>query len=149
MSPAETVTTFLEALEKGDLDEVASYLSDGFTFSGPTPRPLDRAQFLEFVGSMRRAFPNLVFNPTDLREQGSTVLLTLRITGAQSGELVLPVPGMPMVPATGRRIALPEEPARITVHSGKVSAFSVQPVQGGGILGVLHQLGVRLPVRTV
>jgi len=150
MSPAETVTTLLDALEAGALEEAASYLADGFIFSGPTPRPLNGEQFLGFVASLLRAFPDLAFNPTDLREQGSTVLLTLHLTGTQSGDLELPaVPGMPTVPGSGKRVSLPAEPARCGVIDGKLSHFSVQPVQGGGVLGLLHQLGVRLPVRTV
>lgn len=149
MSPAETVTALLEALESGDLERAADYLSDGYVFSGPTPRPLDKGQFLEFMRSMRRAFPDFAFNARELREQGSRVLLTLRITGTQTGQLVLPVPGMPSVPAAGRRVSLPEEPASCTVQGDRVLATSIQPVQGGGVLGILHQLGVRLPVRTV
>lgn len=149
MSPVETVTTLLEALESGRLDMAACYLSDDFTFNGPTPRPLDKGLFLEYAESLRRAFPDLAFNAREFREQGSTVWLTLQLTGTHMGELLLPVPGMPSAPPTGKRLSLPEEPARSTVQDGQVLSITVQPVQGGGVLGILRQLGVRLPVRTV
>ncbi|MGE5619520.1 MAG: ester cyclase [Sphingomonadaceae bacterium] len=149
MTPAETVASFVEALDAGDLDRAAAYLSDDFVLDGLTPRPLDKPQFLAFVDSVRRAFPDWSFHPTGLQEQGSTVMLTLRGTGTHTGDLRSPVPGLPEVPASGRTVSLPDQPARVTVRGDQVASITVQPVAGGGILGILQQLGIQLPTRTV
>lgn len=149
MTPSETVNSLMEALEAGEMNGAAGYLSDDFVLNGLTPRPLDRPQFLDFMRSVREAFPDWSFNPRDIQEQGSSVVLTLRSTGTQTGDLVIPVPGLPLVPATGKSISLPDQPTRATIRGNQVTSITIQPVAGGGILGILQQLGIRLPTRTV
>jgi hypothetical protein len=43
---------------------------------------------------------------------------------------------------TGRSIRLPPEPAWVEVRDGKLLVYHVEAVAGGGVDGILIQLGV-------
>ena len=95
---------------------------------------------------------SLVFsaNPTtvdakDFNENGDLVTCTHQITGKQSGLLDLSFMGLPSVPATGTKVKLPEEPVTATIRDGKVYRFEVESVEGGGMEGLLKQIGVSIP----
>jgi hypothetical protein len=49
--------------------------------------------------------------------------------------------GMAPIPATGRSIHLPPEPAWVQVRDDKLLVYHVDAVPGGGINGILQQLG--------
>ncbi len=149
MSPAETVTALMEALESGDFDRAASYLADDFVFAGITPTPMNREQFLKFMDSLRTAFPDWSFNLHGMQEQGNSVMVALKSTGTHTGELVMSMSGLPAIPATGRCVSLPDQPTVCSLRGGQIAAIDIQPVPGGDILGILQQLGVQLPIRTV
>ena len=68
-----------------------------------------------------------------------------QITGTQTGELNLPLPGVPKIPASGKHVSLPKEKNTVTVKNGKISRFEAEVVPGGGVMGILAQLGVPIP----
>ena len=57
----------------------------------------------------------------------------------------LPMPGFHKFPASGKHIALPKEGITITVRNGKIARLESEVVPGGGVNGVLAQLGVPVP----
>ena len=65
------------------------------------------------------------------------------ITATHTG--VLSLPGMPPIPATGKKVALPEEVQTYTVKNGKLVALSTDGRPDAGIPGMLAQLGFPLP----
>jgi hypothetical protein len=71
--------------------------------------------------------------------------VVFQITGTQTGELNLPLPGFQKLAATGKHVSLPKEPTTVTVKDGKISRLESTVVPGGGVSGVLAQLGVALP----
>ncbi len=89
------------------------------------------------------AFPDWSFNLGSLEEQGDKVLATVHITGTHTRDLL--VPGLPPVPATNKRVSLPEEHLEFTFHGDKIASLSSDNVPGGGVPGVLQQIGVPLP----
>ena len=95
--------------------------------------------------AMVAAMPDWKFNATDFKENGNQVTLTFQITGTQTGELNLPMPGFQKLPATGKHVSLPKEPTTVTVKDGKISRLEAAVVPGGGVMGVLAQLGVPVP----
>src|SRR5205085_12087068 len=102
MNKTETVKAFSSALESKDFEKAASYLSDDFTLSGPTPQPVGKNEFIGIQSAFMRAIPDWSFNHHDLQEQGDKVTSAVQITGTHTKELV--VPGMPPLPATGKKI---------------------------------------------
>ncbi|HZS79116.1 MAG TPA: hypothetical protein VFA41_21070 [Ktedonobacteraceae bacterium] len=52
---------------------------------------------------------------------------------------------MPPIPPTGKRISLPVEHVEYTLSGNKITSLSSDNVPGGGVPGVLAQMGVPLP----
>ena len=145
MSAIDIVKAGMAATEAGDFDKLAGMLADDMVFAGPVPEPLGKREFIAVQSAMRAAMPDWKFNGTDFKENGDQVTVMLQITGTQTGELKLPMPGMAPVPATGKRVSLPKEPTTFTIKNGKVTRLETAGVPGGGVMGVLAQLGVPMP----
>ncbi len=60
-----------------------------------------------------------------------------------TGLLVLP--GLPSIPATGKKISLPEESHSYVVKDGKLQSLAVNSPPDGGIPGMLAQTGFAVP----
>ena len=151
MSAADTVKAFMLALESKDFDTAASYLSDDFVFSGWTPQPLDKDQFMTVMGGLKAGIPNLTFhfhtvqNVRD-QQQDSQVKAGIQMTGVQTDGFILPPLGLPPIPQTANTVSLPEEHWNCTLVNDKIARIVVERVPGGGTQGLLHQLGVDVPI---
>ncbi|HET6845752.1 MAG TPA: nuclear transport factor 2 family protein [Anaerolineales bacterium] len=145
MTAMDIVKEGLMAADSGNFGKLAELLADDMVFAGPVPEPVGKREFLAIQSAMQAGMPDWKFNATDFKEDGDKVTVTLQITGTQTAELKLPMPGMAPIPATGKRISLPKEPTTFTVKNGKVTRLESAAVPGGGVMGVLAQLGVPLP----
>jgi hypothetical protein len=151
MSPVDIVKDFMIALESKDYDTAASYLSDDFVFSGWTPQPLDKDQFITVMGELKAGIPNLSYHFHTVRDvrdlvQESNVKAAIQMTGTQTDSFILPPLGLPPIPQMARSVSLPEEHWDYTLQNGKIVKITVQRVPGGGIQGLLRQLGIELPI---
>jgi predicted ester cyclase len=144
MSGIDIVKAALAAIEAGDFKKADGMIADDMVFAGPVPEPLGKREFLGVQMAMLTAMPDWKFNPTDFKENGDVVTANLQVTGTQSGELSLPMPGIPKLPASGKKVSLPKEPGTFTVKNGKLSRLDVTPTPGGGVMGILAQLGVKM-----
>jgi len=147
--PVETVCDFIEALESHDIDRAAEYLADDFSFIGLTPFPMDKGMYIEFQRGIAAAFSDWSLNLTGIQEEGGVVRGTARTTATHTGDLVLPIPDLPVLPATGKIIKLPAETHLYSVRGGKISSIHVLVVPGGGLQGVYRQLGARVPLPSI
>jgi predicted ester cyclase len=145
MTAIEMASKLLHDIEAKDTTAAAKLLTDDFTFSGPVPQPISGREWLAMHKSLSIAFPDWKFNASDLREEAGKVRVAVRITGTHKGELNLSSLGMPNVPATGKSIKLPREEITLTVSNGKFSSLHTPPTDGGGVMGILSQLGVKVP----
>jgi len=143
MSNLDLARKGLHAFESGDAATLSSLVADDFTFVGITPQPLTKQDFLGFMHVMTTAFPDFKFNETHAEESGDTATVKHKITGTHTGTLALP--GMPPIPATGKKIALPEEKEVYTFKGGKLAKMVGEPAPDGGVPGLLKQLGVQMP----
>ena len=151
MSSLDIVKDFMVALESKDFDTAASYLSDDFAFSGWTPQPLDKDQFITVMGELKAGIPNLSYHFHTVRDvqdlvQESNVKAAIQMTGTQTDSFILPPLGLPPIPQMARSVPLPEEHWDYTLQNGKIVNITVQRVPGGGIQGLLRQLGIELPI---
>jgi ketosteroid isomerase-like protein len=145
MNNIDVVKAGLAASETGQSSKLAEYLSDDMVFAGPVPQPLGKREFIGLMTAMVAAMPDWKFNAKDFKLNGDKVTVVAQITGTQTRELNLPMPGFQKFPATGKRVALPKEGMTITVKNGKISRLESEVVPGGGVNGVLAQLGVPVP----
>jgi hypothetical protein len=136
------------AIEKGDIDGASQRMADDMEFSGPVPKPLSKGEFLTLIKGLTAGIPDWKFNVHDLQETGDKVRLKVRITGTHTRELPGLMPGMPAAAATNKSFALPEEPTEVQFRAGKITGWRLDPVPaGGGVPGILHQLGIAVPMR--
>ena len=145
MNAAELVQEVYSSLEQRDAKRALSLLADDFAFSGATPVPLDKHQWVGVVSALTAAMPDFSFDYRLTKEESGMVEGTVTLTGTQSNELVLPMPGVPRVPATGKKVALPSEKVELDTRDGQIISLKVESVPNGGVPGILQQLGVSLP----
>ncbi len=146
MTGIEIVKAALTAAEAGDYEKVGGMLTDDMVFAGPVPEPVGKREFIGVNSAMHAGIPDWKFGASDFKENGDQVTAVLHISGTQTKELKLPMPGMAPVPATGKHVSLPAEPATFTIKGGKIARLETASVRGGGVMGVLAQLGVPAPM---
>ncbi len=145
MSALDVVKGGFAAAESHDWKKFESYVGDDFVFSGATPQPVGKKEFVGLQIALQEAMPDWKFNATNWKENGDKVTVDMQITGTQTKELSLPMPGFPKVPATNKKVSLPNAPGTFTVKGDKLTGFAVTDVPGGGLPGILVQLGVKMP----
>lgn len=146
MNVAATVQMVVEAIESHDIQTLNTLVADDFDF--PLPGGIARLRkndFIGLMGTLVQALPDFTFNVRQVEVQGDKVRVTTRWTGTQQGPLTLP--GLSPFPPTGRSIALPETIDEYTVRDDKLAALWIEDVPGGGVPGLLAQLGVISPKR--
>ena len=147
MTNLEIATRFSEFLEGRDLAGLQTMLADGFTAKGPTME-INKEQTLVYLQVLFTAIPDYRFGLTNFQEEGEVVRCTTHESGIHQGVLDLKALGLPVsVPPTGKSFQLPSSTLTIRVVNGKVAYFGEEAVPGGGLAGMLEQLGVRLPGR--
>lgn len=145
MSNIDVFKSGLAAFEAGDAKKVDSLLSDDMVFAGPVPQPIGKREFVGLQTALIAAMPNWKFNASDFKEEGDKVTAQAHVSGTQTATLNLPALGVQSFAATGKQVQLPYEGLAATIKNGKMTRFEVAHVEGGGVPGVLAQLGVKLP----
>src|SRR3972149_11613887 len=145
MNALEMANKLFQAIEAKETMAAAKLISDDFTFSGPVPQPISGGEWLAMQQSLSNAFPDWKFNAADFREEGGKVRGAVQITGTHKGELDLSALGRPRVPATGIAVKLPREEITLTVSNGRFASLNSPTTDGGGVMGILGQLGVAGP----
>src|SRR5450756_1313241 len=136
MNNIDVVKAGLAASETGQSSKLAEYLSDDMVFAGPVPQPVGKREFIGLITALVAAIPDWKFNIKDFKQNGDKVTAVAQITGTQTRELNLPLPGFKIFPASGKHVALPKEGMTITVKNGKISRLESEVVPGGGVNGV-------------
>ena len=148
MSAIDTVNTYMTALQSGDIELAADTMSDDFVMSGFASKELNKNQFLSTYSNLLASMPDLSFNMADeLSEADGTVQVEIEITGTHLNQLSLPVLGIQPIEPTGLAVTLAQ--AKTTYHvngENKVTRMEMQPVVGGGLEGLLQQVGAELPL---
>lgn len=145
MNAEEITRAVMTAIEAGDMGTAAGYLSDDFVFSGPVPEPVSGEQWLGLQSLLLAAFPDWSFNLSDVQVTSNGARTTHQITGTHTGDLDLAPLGLPVIPATGKSIKLPVEHAEVTIEGDKAVRLHAEVTPGGGVPGILQQLGVEMP----
>jgi len=148
----EIVTAFMEALETKEFDKAATNLSDIFQFSGSTPLPLNKDQFIRYSSDLAEGMPNLSYHFHDIQEveetlgEGDRVRAAIQITGTHTNTFQIVPLGLPLMPETNNSVSLPLEHWEYVVKGNTIASLRVEQVAGGGIAGMLQQLGIDIPI---
>ena len=145
MSNLEIAKRFADLLESRDVKGLQVLLADDFSAKGGT-RELTKQQALGFLQIFFAAFPDHSFGFANFEEKENLVNCTGQETGTHKGVLDLHPFGMPIsLPPTGKSFKLPQSIYTFRVAGDKVTFYGEEAVQGGGMAGILEQLGVKLP----
>jgi hypothetical protein len=150
-SESAIVVAFMEALEAKEFTRATGYLADTATVAGLTPAPLSKNHFIGVMSELAEGFPDLVLNfhligEAGQTEEGSQVRGTVQMSGTQVNSFELPALGIGQIPEMGRSISLPEEIWEYLVRENVIASIRVERKPGGGIEGLLNQLGIHDPI---
>ncbi|HEY3312420.1 MAG TPA: ester cyclase [Anaerolineales bacterium] len=145
MSNLETAKRAANLLESKDLKGLEALFADDFRAKGGSLE-LTKQQTLGYLQIFFTAFPDHSFGFADFEEKGDLICCTGQETGIHKGVLDLNPFGMPVsLSPTGKTFKLPKSVFTFHVAADKVSYFSEETIKGGGLAGILEQLGVELP----
>ena len=147
MSNLEVAMRFSECLECRDLAGLQTLLTDNFVAKGPTME-LTKQQTLAYLQLLFTAFPDHSFGLADYEEEGELIHCTTHESGTHQGVFDLKAFGLPVsLPPSNKSFSLPSGTLTFRVVDGKIAYFGEDAAEGGGLAGILDQLGVRLPTR--
>lgn len=145
MNTQELAQAFEQVINTGDWDTVASYLADDFQFSGPVPEPVGAAEWIRLNRTMQAGMPDMSVNLRIISVEGDVIRSVDQLTGTHTADLDLTPLGIGVIPATGRKVSLPQESGVARVRDGKVVSIELNTPENGGLVGLLAQLGVEPP----
>jgi hypothetical protein len=146
MKPKEVIQGLLTAMENQRWEDAEKHLADNFTFSGAVPAPVGKREWIGMHKALEAGMPDFRFNLHDVKENGSKVQGKVQITGTHSRPIPGPVPGTMLnkkIEPTGKKINLPAEECEFEVAGDRVKQLYVKPVDGGGVPGLLSQIGYK------
>jgi len=145
MNQREIVQALLDSVQRGDFEKAKSLLSNDFQFSGPVPEPINAETWMGINKNLKKAFPNLDYHFHVDSVEGDVTKITAELKGTHSGALDLSPIGLGVTPATDKSFATPREHGTVTCKGDKVTSWVVDRIEGGGLMGILNQLGIAVP----
>lgn len=141
-SSTAVVRALLDAVDAGDWDRARDLTSEDFEKrTHIVSEPIGREQWLDIHRRLHEAMPDMRHNPSDFHENADRVEFMVRVTGTHTGTLSLPELGVEGIPATGRRVEWQPQSDSFEVRDGKVVGGESQIPPGGGVPGMLEQIG--------
>jgi hypothetical protein len=135
----------LGVLQGGDFEKAKSLLSNDYQFSGPVPEPINAEAWLGIHKNLKKALPNLDYHFHVDGVEGDVTKISAELKGTHSGVLDLSPVGLGVTPATDKSFALPREHGKVTCKGDKVVSWVMDRIEGGGLMGILGQLGITVP----
>lgn len=144
MRSTAIVLNAIKTWEEKDANAFASYLSEDLICQHILPQAVGKAQLLSYMNALTTAYPDWSFNGHVLYEEQVTehtwrVLFVTAVTGTQTGDLILPT--LPIIPATGRKNALPNRHMEFLIIRDTITAIT-SDFTPDGLEEVLAQLGL-------
>ena len=118
--------------------------ADAMASDGVLPQPVPMMEAMKVMSGLTAAFPDLKFNVQEVTVNGNQVTVKAQWSGTNTGPLSLPMPGVPTIPATGKKVSV-KDTYIVTVQGDKVSHLQVESPTDGGIPGAIAQMGVKIP----
>jgi hypothetical protein len=150
MNPREIVQALLDSVQRGDFQKAKFLVSNDCQFSGPVPELIKREAWMGINRNLKKACPNLDYHFHVDRVDGldgNVVKISAELKGTHSGVLDLSPVGLGVTPATDKSFATPCEHGKVTIKDSKVASWTVDRIDGGGLMGILTQLGIAVPTK--
>lgn len=118
--------------------------ADAMASGGVLPQPIPAMEALKVTAGLTTAFPDIKFDIQRVTVNGNRATVEVVWSGTNTGPLSLPMPGMPTIPATGKKVSV-KDTYIVTIQGDKVSHFQIESPTDGGIPAAIAQLGVKVP----
>ena len=122
----------------------AMVTADAMASGGVLPQPVPMMEAMKVISGLTTAFPDLKFDIQQVTVNGNQATVKAQWGGTNTGPLSLPMPGIPTIPATGKKVSV-KDTYIVTVQGDKVSHMQVESPTDGGIPGAIVQLGIKIP----
>jgi len=146
MNKRETVQALMDAVQKGDFENVKPMLAEDFQFSGPIPEPINKEAWLEMSANLKTAFPDIDYHFKVIGADGDVVRSISQLSGTHNGAFDLTSMNMGVIPATNKTFSTKSEKTKVTVKDNKITLWAVEPNDGAGLMEILKQLDVKMPL---
>jgi predicted ester cyclase len=117
---------------------------DAMASGGVLPQPIPMKETVTILSGLKTAMPDLKFDVQQVTVNGDQATVNAMWSGTNTGPLSLPMPGMPTIPPTGKKVSV-KDSYIVTVKGDKVSHMQVDSPADGGIPAALMQMGVEMP----
>jgi predicted ester cyclase len=118
--------------------------ADAMASGGVLPQPIPMKDTVTILSGLKTAMPDLKFDVQQVTVNGDKATVKAIWSGTNTGSLSLPMPGMPTIPPTGKKVSV-KDTYIVTVKGDKVSHMQVDSPADGGIPAALTQMGVTMP----
>jgi predicted ester cyclase len=147
MSAEQVVRDFMDAFEKRGVDAAIPYLADDVTIRVDNPPQNGGKQ--EFIGQgwlIKESMPDYKWGAQSITSEGNRVTVVSRWTGTHTGVFRLSAlnPNAPDIPPTGKKLAIADK-FIFTVDGDQITSMHIASPAGGGLVGMLAELGVQMP----
>jgi hypothetical protein len=146
MENSKIVEEVFSGMERNDFTKAESYASKDMKVTGVAPIPLGANEFFGTMKALVTGIPDWKFNYKLGSESKNIIETKVKITGKHTREIPSPLPGVKNIAPTNKTIRMPEEIVTFTFSNNKLININVQKVEGGGVPGLLKQLGVEVPM---
>jgi predicted ester cyclase len=133
---------YIAGLKAHDVDQIAATVAEDLRFITPTSTK-DKGQFLSFLRALYAAFPDWHYDHDEPELRGDVIAVKWRQGGTHTGTLALP--GMVPVPATGKKVTIPEQFFFYRVRGEQLVEIRPDPIAAGAPQGIFEQIGVEWP----
>jgi len=146
MDTKTTVQALMDAVQMGNFEKAKSYLSNDFKFSGPVPEPISGEAWLGMSASLKAGIPDLNYQFRIESVDGETANISAELKGTHKGDLDLTAMHLGVIPATGKSFHAAHELGKATLDNGKITSWEMENTEGAGLMAILAQLGVKVPI---
>ena len=143
MSVEQVARDFITRMN--DVNAAESFLTaDAVSAGGVLPQPIPAREAMSLLSALTAAFPDLKFDVQSVTVKGDQAIVQAIWSGTNKGPLDMHLPGMLVIPPTGRKVSV-KDTYIITVVGNKVCRIEVDSPSDGGIPAALGQIGVKIP----
>jgi predicted ester cyclase len=138
------VKAYFAALDSPDMEQVDPYLSEFYQKVDFTTQPMDKNAMLGFIRILKAALPDLSHSLSNIRVEQNVVLLTVQLSGRNTGHLDLREMGIGVVPRTQKFIICPTANYEVHFREGQIlTEKDVSPSSPNRRMsGILRAFGV-------
>ncbi len=143
MQPIQIVCEVLNAIDAHDLDRAAKRIAETCVVRDTAmPQSFGKAAFIEQMRAILAAFPDWKYDLESLDADGEKV--TVCVVALATNSAPLRLAGRPPIPATGKRVRVPDRFVFVVEHE-QITGLNIDSPKDGGAAAMLAQLGVQLP----